>query len=145
MAAIGGMIYVARQTAANRESLITQVAATTTTTSDPSISHGTLAKPHWLGLTLLLPIPFISFFVLYFFWRKSPNHSAQVELEYKQAISFQITVHLYALLSFFLMFILIGLLLFVMVLALHFLATVYVAVKTQTGANTQYWANIRIV
>ena len=134
MAALGAMIYLSRRSQRN----IPQ-------NDSNKPLNSTLKKPHYLGLSMLIPLPFISFILVYLFWRREGMQSYDVDAEYRKSLSFQITIHLYWLLSFFLMPIVIGFFTFLMALVLHFLATLTVIAKTKLGSTTNYPANIKVI
>jgi len=134
MAALGAMIYLSRRSQQN---------ILPSNNDKPSTSA--LKKPHYLGLLMLIPLPFISFILVYLFWRREGMQSHSLDTEYRKSLNFQITIHLYWLLSFFLMPIFIGFVMFAMGLLLHLLATLFVASKTQPNSVTNYPANIKII
>ena len=140
MAALGAMIYLSRhaqqRTTQNTDGKRQQV---------ESVKITALKKPHYLGLLMFTPIPFISFIAVYWFWCREGMNSHALDTEYRKSLNFQITIHLYWLLSFFLMPIFFGFITFAMALVLHFFATLYVISKTQLSSVTDYPANIKII
>ena len=134
MAALGAMIYLSRSSQQN---------ILPNTNNEPQISA--LKKPHYLGLSMLIPLPFLSFILVYLFWRREGMQSQALDNEYRKSLSFQITIHLYWLLSFFLMPIFFGFITFMMALALHLFATLMVIAETQPDSVTNYPANIKII
>ena len=134
MAALGAMIYLARRSQQDIP-----------LNDNDKPLNSALKKPHYLGLSMLIPFPFISFILVYLFWRHEGMQSHAQDHEYRKSLNFQITIHLYWLLSFFLMPIVIGFLTFMMALILHFLATLVVIAKTKADAVTAYPASIKII
>lgn len=102
-----------------------------------------LHKPHLLGLTFLIPIPFISFLLLGFFWKKDRHFSRNLDDAYRTTINFHLAIHLYFLVSFFLMPVVIGFLMIALLFATYLLATFYNIIKTNQTAK--YPINIKIV
>lgn len=136
MAALSGMIYLSRKS---------QQKISTTDSETPRKSA--LKKPHYLGLLMLIPLPFISFILVYLCWQREGQHSHRLDAEYRKSLNFQITIHLYWLLSFFLMAVFIGFIMFAMALLLHVLATLFMIMKTPSSdtASINYPANIKII
>lgn len=134
MAAIGAMIYLSR----NAQRAIAQ-------NDNDKPMTAALKKPHYLGLAIFIPVPFISFILVYLFWRKDGMQSLSVDTEYRKSLNFQITIHLYWLMSLFLMPIAIGLFTFIMALALHLFGTLFMITQTEPGSETNYPANIKVI
>lgn len=134
MAAIGGMISLSRQHATRPK-----------TTNEDKTNSKKLSIPHWLGLSALLMIPFLSFIIIYVRWQHPSQQTAALDQEHRKALNFQITIQLYSLLSLFLAPIGIGFLLLALTWALHIIGTIWVASRTLYGKNAHYPANINII
>jgi len=141
MAGVGAMIFISRSYA--EKSQLKSEKETSETHDKRS-----LKTPHWLGLSLYIPLPFLNFILLYHFWRKSRSNSQtsnSLEQEYRKALNFQITIYLFLLLSFFLVPIIIGILMIALSLALHLLSTLYVALTTSADSPKNYPINIKVI
>jgi len=108
-------------------------------------SNQFLRKPHLLGLSFLLPIPFLSCLILGWFWQKDRPFSIQLDETYREVSNFHLSLHLYLLVSFFLMPIFIGFLMFALLIITYLLATIYHVIrKPKYGAPRKYPINIQI-
>lgn len=133
MAGVGAMIFLIRNALAH------------TNIEFGDENNAAIKTPHWLGFLLYLPIPFFNFLVIYLFWlRDRANNSRLLEMEYRKSLNFQITTYLFALLCFFLAPVVIGFFLLALVIATHFLSTLYMAlIKYRSTRN--YPININIL
>lgn len=134
MAALGSMIYLSRKSKKHID--YHQL---------DKNNNASLRKPHYLGLTMLIPFPFISFILIYSFWRREGVQTKRLDSEYRKSLNFQITIHLYWLLSFFLMPVVLGFFTFTIALLLHLVATFYVIISTKQDSEANYPANIQII
>ena len=104
-----------------------------------------LRKPHWLGLSFLIPIPFISCLLLGWFWQRDRSHSKHLDEVYRETANFHVSFHLYLLISFFLMPIIAGFLMILLLLITFVFATLYHLIRTpKPEAISRYPINIRI-
>ena len=102
-------------------------------------------KPHLIGLSLLIPIPFISCLLLGWFWQKYRQLNPALDETYRETANFHLSLHLYLLISFFLMPIVIGFVMFALLLATHLLVTVYhLIIKPKANIISRYPINIQI-
>ena len=100
-------------------------------------------KPHYLGLIFLIPIPFISCLFLIWFWRKDRLLYPGLDDIYRQTINFHLAIHLYLLLSFFLMPVVLGFFMIVLLFMTMCIATVFNIVKS--SLDVKYPINIKIL
>ena len=102
-------------------------------------------KPHLLGLSFLIPIPFVSCLLLGWFWQKDRHVSESLDETYRETANFHLSLHLYLLISFFLMPIVIGFLMLVLLLITYLIVTLFHILRTpKSGAISRYPINIQI-
>jgi len=99
-------------------------------------------KPHVLGLSLLIPIPFLSCVLLLAAWIKDRAKSTSLDAHFRHTINFHLTLHLYFLLCFFLAPLGIGFIAIFIFLILFLLATLWHLLKNNSAS---YPANINII
>jgi uncharacterized Tic20 family protein len=118
-----------------------------TIAANPSLaeneSNDYLRKPHLLGLTFLIPIPFISCLFLGWFWRKDRHVSTTLENVYRETINFHLAIHLYLLVSFFLMPVVLGFLMVALLFLTLLISTLFNIAKAHHVAK--YPINIKIL
>lgn len=108
-------------------------------------SNEHLRKPHLLGLSFLVPIPFISCLLLGWFWKKDRQYSQQLDETYRETTNFHLSLHLYLLVSFFLTPLFIGAIIFVLILATYAASTLWHILRTpKSGVISRYPINIQI-
>lgn len=108
-------------------------------------SNSSLRKPHLIGLSLLIPIPFISCLLLGWFWQKDRKFNPSLNETYRETANFHLSVHLYLLISFFLMPIVIGFVMLALLLITYFLTTIYhCLIKPKLDSISRYPINIQI-
>lgn len=104
-----------------------------------------LRKPHLLGLSFLIPIPFVSCLLLGWFWQKDRQYSQQLDDTYRETANFHLSLHLYLLISFFLMPIFIGFVMIILLLTTYLCATFFHIFRTpKSGSVSRYPINIQI-
>lgn len=104
-----------------------------------------LRKPHLIGLSFLIPIPFLSCLLLGWFWQKDRQFSAALDETYRETANFHVSLHLYLLISFFLMPIVIGFVMIALLFATFILATLYHLIRSpKSSAISRYPINIQI-
>ena len=104
-----------------------------------------IRKPHLLGLSFLIPLPFISCLILAWCWKKERHLSRLLDETYRETINFHLTMHLYLLISFFLMPIIVGFVMIILILTTFFLATIFHCFrKPQDDTISHYPINIQI-
>lgn len=102
-------------------------------------------KPHLLGLSFLIPIPFISCLLLGWFWQKDRHVSEQLDETYRETANFHISLHLYLLVSFFLVPLFIGAVMIILLIATYALSTLYnILRKPKHGEVNRYPINIQV-
>ena len=129
MAALAGLIAWAKELARNNISHNNNQATLT-------------IKPHLLGLSLMIPVPFISCILLLYLWNKDRQLSHGLDNHYRHTINFHLSLHLYFLLSFFLTPVAIGFLMLFALLAVYIAATLFRLIK---AGNGHYPLNIQII
>ncbi len=104
-----------------------------------------LRKPHLLGLSFLIPIPFISCLLLGWFWQKDRQFSPQLDESYRETSNFHLSLHLYLLVSFFLMPLFIGFVMLALLVATYLTATIYHILRSPTVETASHYPiNIQI-
>ena len=108
-------------------------------------SQPTRKKTHLIGLSFLIPIPFLSCLLLGWFWQKDRHRNLLLDEAYREVSNFHLSLHLYLLVSFFLMPIFIGFVMFALLLITFLLATLYHLLKSPSETNIdRYPINIQI-
>lgn len=108
-------------------------------------SNEFLRKPHLLGLSFLVPIPFFSCLMLGWFWQKDRRFSQQLDETYREVSNFHLSLHLYLLVSFFLMPIIIGFFMFALLILAFLCATFFhILRKPRVSQISRYPINIQI-
>ena len=103
------------------------------------------AKMHASGLLFFTGVPLLNFLVCYFLWIKNRHRSAYLDYQGREAICFQISFYLYALLSLFMVFAVIGIITTPLLFVFHFIVTTFAIVMACQGRAFRYPANITII
>ena len=115
-----------------------------------SIEHGEIAqaslkKPHLIGLCFLIPVPFLSCLLLGWFWQKERQQSEYLDEIYREVSNFHLSLHLYLLVSFFLMPIVIGFIMFALLMITFIVATLFhLCIQPKHKSIARYPINIQI-
>ena len=107
--------------------------------------HITAVKLHACGLLIYTGVPLLNFLVCYVLWVRHRQKSMYLDYQGREAICFQISLYLYLLLSFFMVFALIGLFTTPLFLIYHFVITIIAVIMTKNNWAFRYPANITII
>ncbi len=97
------------------------------------------------GLLLFSGLPLLHFLLIYFLWAKYRSQSNTVDEAGRQAINFQISVHLYLLISIFFVFILVGYLTTLLLLVFYFACVLSACWLAWSKRPVRYPTNIQII
>lgn len=117
--------------------------ATTPTTDSRDRNWAMVA--HLSGLALYTGIPFGNVLGPLVVWLLKKDDSSFVADQAKEALNFQLSLTLYTVIAFVLLFFLVGLLAFPMLLVAHIVFSIVAAVQASEGKVYRYPLTIRFV
>ena len=100
---------------------------------------------HLLSLCQLLGIPFGNVLGPLVLWLLKRNEDPFVEICGKESVNFQLSMTLYVLLSFALMFVFIGFFTLIAVMLFNIVYTLIAAIKASDGESYRYPGSIRFI
>jgi|GEM_PF-147882 uncharacterized Tic20 family protein len=111
---------------------------------DPSQKRSA-AGLHLSALLIFTCIPLLNFFVCYWYWLKARDTSSFLDYHGREALNLQVAVYLYLLVSLFLAYIFVGVLMVMLVLMFTIVVSVYAAIQATRGEWFSYPASMAIV
>jgi len=93
----------------------------------------------------LIPVPFLSCLLLGWFWQRERQQSRYLDEIYREVSNFHLSLHLYLLVSFFLMPIVIGFIMFALLMITSIVATLFhLCIQPKHKRIGHYPINIQI-
>jgi len=114
-----------------------------TTTAKTNTTWGMLC--HLLSLCQLLGIPLGNVIGPLVLWLVKRKEDPFVEVCGKESVNFQLSMTLYMVISFLLMFVFIGFFTLIAVMVLNIVYTIIAAIKASEGISYRYPATIRFI
>lgn len=100
---------------------------------------------HLAGLLMFVGIPFANLIGPLVIWLVKRDSSPYVDREGKEAVNFQISMTIYGVVSILLMFVLIGLGLFLLLAIANLVLCIIAGIKANEGAGYRYPLNLRLM
>ena len=100
---------------------------------------------HVGALTMYIGIPFGHIIVPLVLWLIKKNEYPFVDEQGKEAINFQISMSIYAIIAGLLLFAIVGFFIFPVLIVIHVTFTIIAIVKTNKGEHYRYPITIRII
>lgn len=90
-------------------------------------------------------VPLSSIVVKVVLWKINVGKSAFFERQAKEAINFEISIYIYSVISFLLIFVIIGIPLFMALIVFNVVCSIIAAVKSHNGEDYRYPLTIRFI
>lgn len=135
MAGLSGMMLLARSEATDRVEKESRIHS----------ENRYAALCHVGALLIWLGIPLGNFILPYLCWRRVRRRSSFVDRHGMASINFQLSVTLYQLIAVLLFYLIAGLLMLGLVIALHLLLSLYAAWRALSGHEFSYPMSIRFI
>ena len=97
------------------------------------------------GALLGLVVPFANIIVPLIIWLTNKEESALVDAEGKKSLNFQISLSIYGIVSFLLLFVVIGIVLLPVVGVFGIVMVILAAIKTNKGEDFKYPLSITFI
>lgn len=107
--------------------------------------HRVAALCHLSAMPLWLGIPLGNFVLPYLCWRRTRRRSSYVDRHGIASLNFQLSITLYQLIAVMLFYLVAGLLMYALLIAVHILLTFYATWRAWSGREYTYPMSIRFI